>query len=55
VLGTGSAWPDLMVAAILAGLAISGGVQIVRHALRELAPATPENAHGNKCNEGVLS
>lgn len=55
VLGTGSAWPDLMVAAILAGLAISGGVQIVRHALRELASATPENAPGNKCNEGVLS
>lgn len=55
VLGTGSAWPDLMVAAILAGLAISGGVQIVRHALREIAPATPESAPRNKRSEGVLS
>ena len=36
VFGTGSAWPDLVVAAILASLGISGGVQIVRHAASEL-------------------
>lgn len=35
VFNTGNAWPDLAVAAILATLGISGGVQIVRHAGRE--------------------
>jgi len=37
VFGTGTGWPDLIVAAILAGLGISGGWQIVRHARAELA------------------
>ena len=37
VLGTGTAWPDLVVAAIMAGLAISGGWDVVRHARQELA------------------
>ncbi len=37
VFGTGSAWPDLVVAAIMAGLAINGGVSVLRQALRELA------------------
>ena len=37
VLGTGTAWPDLVVAAIMAGLAISGGWSVVRHARQELA------------------
>lgn len=36
VFGTGTAWPDLLVAAILAGLGISGGVQIIRAASQEL-------------------
>jgi Co/Zn/Cd efflux system component len=36
VFGTGSAWPDLIVAAILAALGISGGWQIVRQANGEL-------------------
>ena len=36
VFGTGTAWPDLIVACILAGLAISGGWQIIRHARRDL-------------------
>ena len=36
VFGTGTAWPDLIVAAILALLGISGGVQIVQQALLEL-------------------
>jgi Co/Zn/Cd efflux system component len=38
VFGTGTAWPDLIVAAIMATLGISGGVQIIRQARRELAP-----------------
>jgi Co/Zn/Cd efflux system component len=36
VFGTGAAWPDLAVAAIMAGLAISGGTSVVRQALGEL-------------------
>ena len=36
VFGTGTAWPDLIVAAILALLGISGGIQIVWQARREL-------------------
>jgi len=39
VLGTGTRWPDLAVAAVMAGLALQGGVQIVRHALAELKAA----------------
>lgn len=37
VLGTGTAWPDLIVAGIMAGLALSGGWQIIRQARGELA------------------
>ena len=36
VFGTGTAWPDLIVAALLAVLGISGGIQIVRQARLEL-------------------
>ena len=37
VFGTGTAWPDLTVAAIMATLGISGGVKIIRLAWRELS------------------
>ena len=37
VFGTGTAWPDLIVAGIMAALGISGGVQIITAARRELA------------------
>ncbi len=36
VFGTGSLWPDLVVAAVIATLALLGGAQIVRLAVREL-------------------
>jgi Co/Zn/Cd efflux system component len=36
VFGTGTGWPDIIVAAIMAALGISGGVQIIRHAMSEL-------------------
>jgi len=36
VFGTGTAWPDLIVAGVMAVLGISGGVQIVRQARAEL-------------------
>ena len=37
VFGTGSAWPDLAVAAVMAALAITAGVSVLREARRELA------------------
>jgi Co/Zn/Cd efflux system component len=40
VFGTGSAWPDLAVAAVMAGLAITAGVTVVRQAKAELRHAT---------------
>jgi len=42
VFGTGSGWPDLIVAALMALLSISAAVQIIRHARQELRtqPAT---------------
>ena len=41
VFGTGTAWPDLIVAGIMAALGISGGLQIVRQAKRELNSTAP--------------
>jgi Co/Zn/Cd efflux system component len=40
VFGTETSWPDLIVAGIMATLSISGGGQIVRHALAELRVAS---------------
>ncbi len=37
VFGTGTAWPDLIVAGMMAALGISGGVQIIRQARHELS------------------
>lgn len=36
VFGTGTAWPDIAIAVILAGLGVSGGWQIIRQARAEL-------------------
>jgi Co/Zn/Cd efflux system component len=36
VFGTDTLWPDVIVAAIMGGLGLSGGWQIVRHARRDL-------------------
>lgn len=44
VFGSGAAWPDLIVALILARLGISGGVQIVGHARSELRLPLPAAA-----------
>jgi Co/Zn/Cd efflux system component len=41
VFGTGTAWPDLATAAIMAGLAIFGGLDIMRRALEELRLRRP--------------
>jgi Co/Zn/Cd efflux system component len=46
VFGTGSAWPDLAVAGVMAALAISAGVSVVRQARGELAvTAVQGHAH----------
>jgi Co/Zn/Cd efflux system component len=38
VFGTGTGWPDVIVAAIMGGLGLWGGLRIVRHARGELRP-----------------
>lgn len=49
VFGTGSAWPDLLVASLMAGLALHGGWSVLRQARRELAgePAAHDDDHGH--------
>lgn len=44
VFGTGAGWPDAVVAAIMASLGIVGGIQIVSHALSDLAQEAREPA-----------
>ena len=41
VLGTNSNWPDLAVAAVMALLALSGGISVIRQARQELATPAP--------------
>jgi Co/Zn/Cd efflux system component len=36
VFGTGTIWPDIVVAAAMAGLALQGSLTVVRHALADL-------------------
>jgi Co/Zn/Cd efflux system component len=36
VFGTGTGWPDLLVATVMAGLALSAGLSVLRQARREL-------------------
>ena len=46
VFGTGTAWPDLIVAAIMATIGISGGIKIIRLAWGELSSkSVPVEAH----------
>lgn len=36
VFGTGTGWPDVIVAGVMAPLGVQGAVQVIRHALKEL-------------------
>ncbi|PXX93687.1 cobalt transporter [Marinobacter vulgaris] len=46
VFGTGTAWPDLIVAAIMGTLAITAGISVVRHARNDIAQGkTAEAIH----------
>lgn len=47
VFGTGSAWPDLAVASLMATLALHGGWTVLRQARGELAEDAANNAHGH--------
>ena len=48
VFGTGSAWPDLIVASLMASLALHGGWQVLRQARTELRGEKPSgDAHGH--------
>ena len=40
VFGTGTGWPDIFVAAIMAGLALQGAGTVIRQSLVELRPST---------------
>lgn len=39
VFGTGTAWPDLIVAAIMGSLAVTAGISVVRHARQDIGEA----------------
>lgn len=52
VFGTGTAWPDLIVAGILAGLGVWGGLQIVRQALGDLRADGNGPAPGERHSPG---
>jgi Co/Zn/Cd efflux system component len=54
VFGTGTLWPDIVVAAVMAGLALSASVETVRAAMQELKTgvAAPRDAHGHAQDHG---
>jgi Co/Zn/Cd efflux system component len=43
VFGTGTGWPDIVVATIMAALAIQGAISVIQHALRDMRQ--PAQAH----------
>src|SRR5690606_2209097 len=55
VFGTGSAWPDLVVAGIMAGLALWGGWQIVRQARDELKSLPEPPSEPSACSSTLAS
>jgi Co/Zn/Cd efflux system component len=44
VFGTGTGWPDIIVAAVMAALGMTGGWQVMRQAMGELRQPRPEMA-----------
>jgi Co/Zn/Cd efflux system component len=47
VFGTGSAWPDLLVASLMAALALHGGWTVMRQARGELGDDSAKDHHGH--------
>ena len=54
VFGTGTQWPDLLVAGIMAALGISGGLQILAHANRELSAPIEQRGCDDKPNRSSV-
>jgi Co/Zn/Cd efflux system component len=54
VFGTGTAWPDLLVAALMAGLGLWGGCQIIAQALGELRTAGDRPLSAGIRKEGLI-
>src|SRR6266540_2716267 len=53
VFGTGTGWPDVIVAGIMAGLALQGAVVVIRRSLNELrqrGPAAIATGHARKAH-----
>jgi Co/Zn/Cd efflux system component len=48
VFGTGLGWPDFVVAAIMAGLALSSGLSVLRQARQELSQCPAELIHADQ-------
>jgi Co/Zn/Cd efflux system component len=48
VFGTGTGWPDVVVAGIMASLGVQGAAQVIRYALEELRPASVGDQSLNK-------
>jgi Co/Zn/Cd efflux system component len=44
VFGTGNAWPDIIVAAIMASLAVQGATLVIRQSIGELSQSIPAPA-----------
>ena len=55
VFGTGSAWPDLVVAGIMAGLGLWGGWQIIRQAQSELGSLRQPVRERATCTSTLVS
>lgn len=47
VFGTGTAWPDLLVAAVIGSLAVTSGISVVRHARSDISDAQLSHGHGH--------
>ena len=54
VFGTGTGWPDVIVAAILAGLALQGATIVVQQSLRELRQPVTVPAESLNCWPSTL-
>lgn len=55
VFGTGTAWPDLIVAAIMGTLAVTAGVSVVRHARSDIANAQVCGAGPAEATDATMS
>jgi len=47
VFGSGTAWPDLAVAVVMGGLAITSGTSVIRHARQDIREAHARNPHAD--------